>query len=48
MSAIDPVTSASRTAGKLFAVWTRAMSVGEPESAAITVTAPTVFIQITS
>src|SRR5919106_3292532 len=48
MSAIDPMTSASSTAGTLLAVWTRAMSVGESDSAAITVTAPTVFIQITS
>src|ERR671914_898356 len=48
MSAIDPMTSASSTAGTLFAVWTRAISVGESDSAAITVTAPTVFIQITS
>ena len=48
MSAIDPMTSASSTAGTLLAVWTRAISVGESDSAAITVTAPTVFIQITS
>ena len=48
MSATDPMTSASRTAGRLLAVWTRAISVGESESAAMTVTAPTVFIQITS
>ena len=48
MSAIDPMTSASSTAGTLFAVWTSAIRVGESDSAAITVTAPTVFIQITS
>src|SRR5918999_6112848 len=48
MSAIDPITSASSTAGTLLAVWTSAISVGEPDRAAITVTAPTVFIQITS
>jgi hypothetical protein len=48
MSATDPMTSASSTAGTLLAVWTRAMSVGESDSAAITVTAPTVFIQMTS
>src|SRR5918992_2989272 len=41
-------TSVSSTAGTLLAVWTRAISVGESDSAAITVTAPTVFIQITS
>ena len=48
MSAIEPMTSASSTAGTLLAVWTRAIRVGESDSAAITVTAPTVFIQITS
>src|SRR5215212_10994658 len=48
MSATEPVTSASSTAGTLFAVWTSAISVGEWDSAAITVTAPTVFIQMTS
>src|SRR5918997_1126190 len=48
MSAIDPIRSASSTAGTLLAVWTSAISVGESDSDAITVTAPTVFIQITS
>src|SRR5215217_409212 len=48
ISAIEPITSASSTAGRLLAVCTSAISVGESDSAAITVTAPTVFIQITS
>src|SRR5215212_5745318 len=48
MSAIEPMTTARSTAGTLFAVWTSAISVGESDSAAITVTAPTVFIQMTS
>src|SRR5919106_2841626 len=48
MSATVPVRSASSTAGTLFAVCTSAIRVSESDTEAITVTAPTVFIQITS
>ena len=47
MSATAPASSASTIAGVLFAVWTSATSVRESDSEPITVTAPTVFIQIT-
>ena len=47
MSATVLAASAKSTAGRLFAVSTSANRVDESDTAAITVTAPTVFIQIT-
>ncbi|HEX4718310.1 MAG TPA: hypothetical protein VH300_07260 [Thermoleophilaceae bacterium] len=48
MSVTAPASRASSTAGRLVAVCTSATSVEEPPSVAITVAAPTVFIQTTS
>ncbi len=48
MSAVAPASRLSTTAGALVAVWTAAIRVGESDSDATTVTAPTLCIQITT
>ncbi len=48
MSAVAPASRLSSTAGRLVAVCTAAISVGESDSDATTVTAPTLCIQMTT